>query len=120
MCTEPVFVDLLRSPRIDSQPVGPVRQPYLSYRPARLHGLAKSIPRNRFLVSINIYKYGLSTVYIYLTELLADVLVLDLCEDIHCVARLSLTSPAELELAAAGFRIGWPHRPCMEAEFLNF
>jgi hypothetical protein len=41
---EPVFVELLRSPRIDSQPGGPVRQPYLTYRPARLHRLAESIP----------------------------------------------------------------------------
>ncbi len=57
--SEPVFVDLLRSPGIDSHPGGPVRQPYLSYRPARLHRLAKSIPQNRFLGSINIYKYGL-------------------------------------------------------------
>ncbi len=56
---EPVFVDPSRSPEIDSQPGGPVRQPYFSYRPARLHGLAKSIPRNRFLGSINVYKYGL-------------------------------------------------------------
>jgi hypothetical protein len=31
----------------------------LSYRPARLHSLAASIPRNRFLGSINDYKYGL-------------------------------------------------------------
>ncbi len=29
-CTEPIFENLLRSPRIDSQPGGPVRQPYLS------------------------------------------------------------------------------------------
>ncbi len=29
---EPVFVDLLRRPRIDFQPGGPVRQPYLSFR----------------------------------------------------------------------------------------
>jgi len=36
---EPVFVNLLRSPGIDSQPGGPVRQPSLSYRPARLHRL---------------------------------------------------------------------------------
>ncbi len=57
---EPVFVDLLRSPGIDFQPGGPVRQPYLSYRLARLHRLAESIPRNRFLGSINVYKYGLS------------------------------------------------------------
>jgi hypothetical protein len=40
-CTEPVFVDLLRSPGIDSQPGGPVRQPFLSYRSARLHRLTR-------------------------------------------------------------------------------
>ncbi len=34
-------------------------KPYLSYWPARVHRLAKSIPRNRFLGSINVYKYGL-------------------------------------------------------------
>ena len=33
-----------RSPGIDSQHGGPVRQPYLSYRSARLHRLAESIP----------------------------------------------------------------------------
>jgi len=36
---EPVFVSLLRNPGIDSQP-------YLTYRPARLHWPAESIPRN--------------------------------------------------------------------------
>ncbi len=43
--TEPAFVlvNLLRSPWIDSQPRGPVRQPYSSYRPARLHRLVESI-----------------------------------------------------------------------------
>jgi hypothetical protein len=46
--SEPIFVDLLRSQGIDSQPGGPVRQPYLSYRAARLQRLAESIPRNRF------------------------------------------------------------------------
>jgi hypothetical protein len=35
-------------------------KPYLSYWPARLNRLAKSIPRNRFLGSINVYKYELS------------------------------------------------------------
>jgi hypothetical protein len=29
--TEPVFLYILRSPGIDSHPVGPVRQPYLTY-----------------------------------------------------------------------------------------
>jgi hypothetical protein len=57
--TEPVFVNLLRSPGVDSQPGGPERQPYFSYLSARLHRLAESISRNRFLGSINVYKYGL-------------------------------------------------------------
>ncbi len=48
---ESVFVDLLRSPGMDSQPGRPVRQPYLKYQPARLHRLAESIPCNRFLCS---------------------------------------------------------------------
>jgi hypothetical protein len=56
---EPVFVNLLGSPGIDSQPGGPVRQPYLLYLPAMLHRLAESNPRNRFLVSLNFYKYAL-------------------------------------------------------------
>ncbi len=34
---EPVFVNSFRSPGIDSQPGRPVQQPYLTYRPARLH-----------------------------------------------------------------------------------
>ncbi len=34
----------LRSPGIDSQPGGPLRQPFLPYRTARLHRLAESIP----------------------------------------------------------------------------
>ena len=55
---EIVFVYLLRSPEIDSQPCGPI-QPYLSYWPTRLHRLAESIPRNLFLGSINVYKYRL-------------------------------------------------------------
>jgi hypothetical protein len=39
------FVNLLRSPGIDSQPGGPVRQPNWTYRPAKYIGW-----RNRFLV----------------------------------------------------------------------
>ncbi len=57
--SEPVFVNLLRSPGINSQPGGPLRQPYLTYRPVRLHSLAESINWNRFLGSLNDYKYGL-------------------------------------------------------------
>ncbi len=48
----------LRSPGIDSQSGGPVRQPYLTYRPARLHRLAKSIPWNRFLGSLTFTNTG--------------------------------------------------------------
>ncbi len=36
---EPVFVNLLRSTGIDSQLGGPVRKPYLSHLPAKLHRL---------------------------------------------------------------------------------
>jgi hypothetical protein len=54
----PVFLNLFRSPGIDSLG-GPVRQPYLSYRLARRYWLAESVPRNRFLGSLNVYKYGL-------------------------------------------------------------
>ncbi len=32
------------SPGIDSQPGVPVRQPYLTYRPGKLHSLAELIP----------------------------------------------------------------------------
>ncbi len=39
--------------------VGPVRQSYLTYRPARLQRLEESIPLNRFLGSLNVYKFGL-------------------------------------------------------------
>jgi hypothetical protein len=46
--TEPVFVNLLRSPA-------------MTYRPARLRRLAKPIPWNRFLGPLNVYKYGLRT-----------------------------------------------------------
>jgi hypothetical protein len=38
-----LFVNLLKSPGIDSQPGGSVRQSYLTYRHAMLHRLAESI-----------------------------------------------------------------------------
>jgi hypothetical protein len=41
---ESVFVSLLRSPGIGSRSWRAGKQPYLSYRPARLHRLAESIP----------------------------------------------------------------------------
>ena len=56
---EPVFLIRLRSARNDSQPDGPVWQPFLSYWLARLHRLAESIPKNLFLGFINVYKFGL-------------------------------------------------------------
>jgi hypothetical protein len=59
---EPVFVNLLRSPGIDSQPGGPGRYDNpLSYRPAMQHRLAESNSRSRFLVSLNVYRYELGT-----------------------------------------------------------
>jgi hypothetical protein len=56
MLSEPKFVNLLGSPGIDFQPGRRVRQPYLLYRPPRPHSMAESIPRNRFIGSINVYK----------------------------------------------------------------
>jgi hypothetical protein len=56
-----VFVNLLRSPGFDSQPCGPVQQPYLTCRPARLHRLAESIPRNRFLGYLNVYNVSMNS-----------------------------------------------------------
>ncbi len=54
---------LFKEPRNQfGQAGGPVGQFYFSYRPARgciVHRLAESVPRNRFLVSLNVYKYGL-------------------------------------------------------------
>ncbi len=47
-------------------------KPYLSYWPARLHRLANSIPRNRFLGSINVYKYGLRVRLILLQRRSSD------------------------------------------------
>ncbi len=41
------------SPVIDSQPGGPVRQPYLTYWPARIHRLAESISG-----LLNVNKFG--------------------------------------------------------------
>ncbi len=60
---EPVFVNLLRSPGIDFQLGGPIRQPYLSCRPARQHRLAESNQRNLFLGFWNVYTgSGLCTI----------------------------------------------------------
>ncbi len=59
LSAEPAFADQLRRPGIDFQPGWPVRQPYFSSVRSGLHRLAKSIPRNRFTGSINVYKYGL-------------------------------------------------------------
>ncbi len=55
--TEPEFVNLLRGSGKDFQPGGPVQQPYLTYRHARLHRLAESIPWKRFLGFFNVFKY---------------------------------------------------------------
>ena len=53
------FVNFLRSLGIDSQPGGPVRQPYLTYRRERLHRLSELISWNRFLGFLSVYKFGL-------------------------------------------------------------
>jgi len=50
----------LRSPGIDSYVAwraGTTNR--IMYRPARVHRLAETIPRNQFLGSLNVYKFGL-------------------------------------------------------------
>jgi hypothetical protein len=42
--SEPDFVNLLRSPGIDSQPGVPTQQPCLTYRPDWLHRLVEAMP----------------------------------------------------------------------------
>ncbi len=59
MQTKPEFVNILRSLGIDSQPGRPVRQPCLTHRPARLYWLAESIPWDRLLGSLNVFKFGI-------------------------------------------------------------
>ncbi len=54
------IVNLYGAQESITSPGGPVRHPYLLYRPARLHRQAEWIPRNRFLASLNVYKYRLS------------------------------------------------------------
>ncbi len=73
----PAYVAWARicKPNKESRNRFPVRQPYLSYRTAMLHMLAESTPRNRFLGSINVYKYGpwlagTTTLFYYSTILL--------------------------------------------------
>ena len=59
------FCKPFKEPRNRSQPVGPVRQLNLWYKNSicrtrhQLHWLAESSPQNRFLGSLNVYKYGL-------------------------------------------------------------
>jgi hypothetical protein len=81
-----LFVNLLRSPGIDSQPYfsyrpvrlhrlaesitrnrfgGPVQQPYLSYRPARLHRLAESISGLLKRLQLRALPGALRKAYIY-------------------------------------------------------
>jgi hypothetical protein len=40
----------------------------LSYRSARLHSLAESIPRNKFLVFVNVYKCGLRVLFTHFLD----------------------------------------------------
>ncbi len=52
------MVNLLKSLGNDSQPDGPARQPYLTYRPANLQRLAESISWNRLLDSLTFTNSG--------------------------------------------------------------
>ncbi len=57
--TEPVFVDLLRSPEIDSQPGGPLRQSYLTHRMAWRYRFPGIDSLESIHDSLNVYKFGL-------------------------------------------------------------
>ncbi len=57
--TEPVFVNLVRSAGIDSQPVRNGTTTLFVIPARQANSLEESIPRNRFLGSLNVYKYGL-------------------------------------------------------------
>ncbi len=72
---EPVFVNLLRSPGIDSQSSGPERQPYWSYRPARLHRRAESIPGllERLQIRAPVSLYFFPNLYKFTTFPSADI-----------------------------------------------
>jgi hypothetical protein len=50
LSSQPEFVNLLRRPGINSQPGGPIRQPWLTYQAAGLHRPAEVIPWNRLLL----------------------------------------------------------------------
>ncbi len=64
----------VRSPGIDSQPGGPVRQPYLTYRVARQYRMAESVPWNQFLGFLERYKFGLRTLTNVLISFFSDML----------------------------------------------
>ncbi len=66
-----VIFKLFWSPEIDFQPGGPVRKSYLLNRPARLHGLAESIPG-----LINVYECVLGTANLFLLGSLPRKIVL--------------------------------------------
>ncbi len=63
---EPVFVNLLRSPGIDSQPGRPDRRPYLLYRPAMLDRLAELNPGLLYRLQIRalLWQAGTKTLFI--------------------------------------------------------
>jgi hypothetical protein len=57
--SEPEIVNHLRSPGIDSQPAGAYTTTLLTYRPARLHRLAKIVSLESITeLPLNVYKFG--------------------------------------------------------------
>ncbi len=77
----------LRSPAVDTKESVPPAPAYvvgradtiqfLSYRPVRLHRLAESIPWNRLLDSLNVYKFGfwIATILLQLVSDMFSALV---------------------------------------------
>ncbi len=74
---EPVFVNLFRSPGIDSRPGGTIRQPCLTYRPASLHShrLAESISWNFLEQLLNDIYIAFHSLFFHWKRVSADLLL---------------------------------------------
>ncbi len=100
---ESEFLNLLGSPWIDSQHGGAIKQPFMTYRPARLciHRLAESIPWNRFLGSLRVYKFWLWSGLQAFRK--ANYSVFKICSKTTCSVSLHVW----LKVPSHQIRLGW-------------
>jgi hypothetical protein len=88
--TEPVFVNLLRSPGIDF-PILAGRYDsttYLSYRPARLHRLVESIPGLHKRLQIRALVAG--SIFLSISRNISSVKILNICIETVSMKETSL------------------------------